>query len=109
MRPSEAEQAELEELRKRDAEARRRTYQTAEKDFDASKLIGDEDYVIIGRGSGDNIIDISTIQKAVRDENGRITNESEMLVGRLNEYIKKSLEIFRKRNGKKSSINYKLS
>ena len=89
LRPSEAEQAELEELRKRDAEARRRTYQTAEKDFDASKLIGDEDYVIIGRGSGDNIIDISTIQKAVRDENGRITNESEMLVGRLNEYIEK--------------------
>ncbi len=89
LRPSEAEQAELEELRRRDAEARRRTYQTAEKDFDASKLIGDEDYVIIGRGSGDNIIDISTIQKAVRDENGRITNESEMLVGRLNEYIEK--------------------
>ena len=89
LRPSENEQAELEELRKRDAEARRRTYQTAEKDFDASKLIGDEDYVIIGRGSGDNIIDISTIQKAVRDENGRITNESEMLVGRLNEYIEK--------------------
>ena len=89
LRPSEEEQAELEELRKRDAEARRRTYQTAEKDFDSSKLIGDEDYVIIGRGSGDNIIDISTIQKAVRDENGRITNESEMLVGRLNEYIEK--------------------
>ena len=89
LRPSEAEQAELEELRKRDAEARRRTYQTAEKDFDSSKLIGDDDYVIIGRGSGDNIIDISTIQKAVRDENGRITNESEMLVGRLNEYIEK--------------------
>lgn len=89
LRPSEEEQAELEELRKRDAEARQRTYQTAEKDFDASKLIGDEDYVIIGRGSGDNIIDISTIQKAVRDENGKITNESEMLVGRLNEYIEK--------------------
>ena len=89
LRPSEEEQAELEELRKRDAEARRKTYQTAEKDFDASKLIGDEDYVIIGRGSGDNIIDISTIQKAVRDENGKITNESEMLVGRLKEYIEK--------------------
>ena len=89
LRPSEEEQAELEELRKRDAEARRRTYQTAEKDFDSSKLIGDEDYVIIGRGSGDNIIDISTIQRAVRDENGKITNESEMLVGRLKEYIEK--------------------